>query len=126
VYATADEAFYDPNRDQIIGSDSQVWRFDFEIGTDDALAQEQGNIYWLGIHHSFDLDCSGSIFLPDVSILTNSEPFGWKTSPDHFVDDAVWTIVDTWPGEPIASCCVYVISADQKTKTAPGGFILSG
>jgi hypothetical protein len=99
--ATADEFFYDPNR-SIIGFDTLVWRFDFDIDPAEAFVQQEGEIYWLGIHHSFDLSDDGIVDLIDLMLLKLSWPgvFGWKTSLEHFEDDAVWTKVMTFAGSP--------------------------
>ena len=103
IYATADESFYDPNPDEIIGFDSTVWRFDFEIDPAEAFVQEEGKIYWLGVHHSFDLNDDGIVNIIDLIMLVSvwpGGPFGWKTSLEHFEDDAVWTDVFTWMDDP--------------------------
>ncbi len=102
VFATAQESFYDPNPDQIIGMDWTVWRYDFDIEPADAFVQQEGNIYWLGVHHTFDLNGDGIVNLVDVLLLRSTWPgaFGWKTSLEHFEDDAVWTDVMTFPGDP--------------------------
>lgn len=96
-YATADEGFYDPNRDEIIGSDTEVWQFNFDIPAADAFVQTAGEIYWLGIHHTFDVNRDGVVDGLDFITLNNVKPvgFGWKTSQDHFNDDGVWTDVST-------------------------------
>ena len=87
VYATANEGFYDPNANQIVGTDTQVWQFN----------------YWLGVHHTFDLDDNGTVNIFDLGQLANEYPsaFGWKTSGSpHFMDDAVFTDVATWQTSP--------------------------
>ena len=101
VYATADESFYDPNRG-IIGFDTMVWRFDFDIDHAEAFVQQEGKIYWLGVHHSFDLNLDGMVNIMDLMKLKSIWPgvFGWKTSMEHFEDDAVWTKVLTFGGNP--------------------------
>jgi hypothetical protein len=101
-YASAEEFFYDPNPDEIIGMDWTVWRYNFDIEPNDAFIQQEGNIYWLGVHYSFDLNGDGVINMLDLILLRNIWPgaFGWKTSLDHFEDDAVWTDVDTWASDP--------------------------
>jgi hypothetical protein len=93
------EHFYDPNPDEIIGDDTQVWQFNFIIDEADAFMQEEGTIYWLGIHHSFDLDENGTLDIGDVFALQElgRAGFGWKTSGvQQYEDDAVWTDVDSW------------------------------
>jgi hypothetical protein len=97
LYATADEDFYDPNTDEIIGSDTEVWQFNFDIRPDMAFQQTEGEIYWLGIHHTYDVDGNGVVDGSDFLHLNSVKPvgFGWKTSQDHFNDDGVWTDVST-------------------------------
>ena len=107
------EGFYDPNQDVggiappfngIIGQDTICvqYNFDFDPSVTDPFIQNEGDIYWLGVHHTFDLDNSGVVDLMDLNLLAAKSPgaFGWKTAEDpfdwHFEDDAVWTDVDTW------------------------------
>jgi hypothetical protein len=105
IYATdVQEGFYDPNPDEIIGSDANVWQFNFKIDPCDAFEQEEGKIYWLGLHHSFDLDADTDVDVADVIMLVQNwpyGPFGWKTSGvEQYEDDAVWTEVFTWATGP--------------------------
>lgn len=83
-YATAPEQFYDPNLNQIIGTDTQVWQYNFFINPSEAFVQQQGTIYWLAVHN-YDPDGNGVIDTADL--ITR---FGWKTSLNHFNDDAVF------------------------------------
>ena len=76
LWGPAQEHFYDPNVGQIIGTDTQVWQYNFLIPPAAAFVQQQGTIYWL--------DVQALMPTPDVM-------FGWKTSGSpHFLDDAVW------------------------------------
>ena len=72
-WADASERFYDPNINQVIGSDTQVFQYNFFIPEAAAFFQNQGNIYWL-----------------DVEAFTSTGLFGWKTSFQHNLDDAVY------------------------------------
>jgi hypothetical protein len=69
----ANEAFYDPNINQIIGTDTQVYQYNMFVDPAKAFVQQIGNIYWL-----------------DVTAYTTNGLFGWKTSIQHFNDDAVF------------------------------------
>ncbi len=69
------ESFYDPNTNEIIGVDTEVYQYNFFVDPEDAFQQEQGTIYWLEV-----------VAAP----LDLQAVFGWKTSLDHFNDDAVW------------------------------------
>ncbi len=104
---SAQQRFYDPNSGGFIGEPHQeVWQFNFDIPLDDAFRQEEGKIYWLGLHHTFDLDGSGTVDGIDRDLLVESPfAFGWKSSDrnrypapytgGHFEDDAVWVDVDS-------------------------------
>jgi hypothetical protein len=82
------ERFYDPNTNQIIGFDNQVWQYNFE-NLPDPFVQEGTTanpvIYWLDVQ----------AFLPPNSQAV----FGWKTSRDpHRLDDAVFADTQTFNG----------------------------
>jgi len=79
------EVFYDPNQNEIIGSDTQVIQYNFFFDPADAFQQEAGTIYWLDVSASFNPN--------DPAV------FGWKTSQDHFNDDSVFA--DFVPGQTI-------------------------
>ena len=92
-----DEQFYDPNSQDIIGTDTLVYEYTFVIPEDQAFVQEEGNIYWLGMHHSFDLDGSGIVNVVDVAMLREMGhwAYGWKTAETQQHDGAVWTDVNS-------------------------------
>jgi|CXWL01.1.fsa_nt_gi hypothetical protein len=93
------ERFYDPNTDTIIGTDSQIWQYNFvnivkpfvQTGT-----QSNPVIYWLDVQ----VDTGGSGF-----------KFGWKSADpakppvppfpgNPFNDDAVYGDTNVFGGEP--------------------------
>jgi hypothetical protein len=79
-WATANEPFFEPNTNQIIGADTQVLQYNFFIPETLAFVQ-QGTpqapvVYWLDV----------TAILPAGS----PEVFGWKTSASHWNDDAVF------------------------------------
>jgi hypothetical protein len=94
-YASATEQFYDPNINQIIGTDNQVFEYNF-LNLPNPFVQEgtaaAPKIYWLDVQA-----------LPDDSAAM----FGWKTSLQGFSipgtqlhdDDAVFNDVP-FPNEP--------------------------
>jgi len=84
-WGLASEAFFDPNQNEIIGSDTQVIQYNFFFDPTEAFRQEQGAIYWL--------DVSATVSPGDSAV------FGWKTSQDRFNDDSVYA--DYVPGQPI-------------------------
>lgn len=79
--AVAPEQFYNPNINQIIGTDRQIWQYNF-VNIPNPFTQQVGQIYWLDVQA---LVPQGLPFL-----------FGWKTTnpfdprTPHFMDDAVY------------------------------------
>jgi hypothetical protein len=93
------EHFYDPNADQIIGQDTVVYRYTFLVPETVAFFQEEGNVYWLGVNHSYDFDNSGLVDESDLQYLWETDNlFGWKTTDlEHsWNDDAVYVDINTW------------------------------
>jgi hypothetical protein len=82
LYATAQEQFYDPNQNLIIGTDTQVWQYNFSIPTTAAFVQTGTAavpmVYWLDVQ----------AVVPAATGTT--DVFGWKTSLTHWGDDAVY------------------------------------
>jgi hypothetical protein len=83
------ELFFNPRTNQITGSDSTIYQYNFFIPKAEAFEQQQGNIYWLDVQAMVGGDGSGSGFAD----------FGWKTSLQHFNDDAVHGNTP-FPGNP--------------------------
>jgi len=93
------EGFFDPNINDVIGKDNLIWQYNFDVPVAEAFVQKEGTIYWL-----------------DVQALTRSPNFmfGWKSSRDHWNDDAVfadapfgaeptfWKELRYPPGHPMA------------------------
>jgi len=90
------EGWYDPSINEIIPSDHGAY-FQYDICFDnenDWIKQAQGVVYWLNI----------SAVIEDPQTTR----WGWKSTLDHFNDDAVWAYwgaldwMDMWePSEPI-------------------------
>ncbi|MCD4796729.1 MAG: hypothetical protein K8R49_06115 [Candidatus Cloacimonetes bacterium] len=59
----------------IFPGDYNVWEYNFTIPDTSAFIQEEDNIYWLSVRTWIE----GPYF-----------EFGWKSSPNHWNDDAVW------------------------------------
>ncbi|MGC9450477.1 MAG: PEP-CTERM sorting domain-containing protein [Oceanipulchritudo sp.] len=78
---SGDQGWYEPDF-MFIPSDHQgIWQYNVYIPEALAFPQEEGMIYWLDIH----VDTPGK--------------FGWKTSLDHWNDDATFALfpgVDPW------------------------------
>jgi hypothetical protein len=71
------EGWYDPSTDEFFPDDHQAY-FQYNICIDEALAffQEEGTIYWLNV----------SAVIEDPT----ATQWGWKSTLDHWNDDAVW------------------------------------
>jgi len=70
------EYWYDPCDNSLnFPGDYTVWEYDFTIPDSEAFIQEEGNIYWLSVR-AFGIENMGW--------------FGWKTSVNHWNDDAVY------------------------------------
>lgn len=99
-YAFGQELFYDPNIGQIIGQDNVAWQYNFLIDESQALVQEEGKIYWLAVAN-VDPNNDGIVDLSDLgNAQMGTHRFGWKTSQDHFNDDAVYIDVGNIFGLP--------------------------
>ncbi len=97
----AQEYFYEPNTDKIIGSDTQVWLYNFNIDPTSAnVFVQKGTatnkmIYWL------DVQAIVPEPPPPPGQLYPEFVFGWKTSYQHNLDDAVYGDTDVPGGDPI-------------------------
>ncbi|MCC6679571.1 MAG: hypothetical protein IT445_01600 [Phycisphaeraceae bacterium] len=101
LYDNASEQFFDPNIHQIIGTDTQVWQYNFYIDEALALTQQAGNIYWLAVAN-VDPNNDGIINTQDLlEAQEGINRFGWKTSIDHFNDDAAFIDVGPVMGMPV-------------------------
>jgi len=86
---SGDQGWFDPSTGQALLNDhSQYWQLNVE-NIADPFEQQEGTIYWLG----FELEIYDQQGVPFTGV-------GWKTSQDHFEDDAVWAPID--PGAPPA------------------------
>ena len=74
-YGTGDQGWYDPNTGDSRRPDHNLFHQINIVNIPDPFTQIKDEVYWL-----------------DVSVSTVSESirWGWKTSQDHFMDDAVW------------------------------------
>jgi hypothetical protein len=68
------QGWFDPAAGMVDPNNHQLWfQYDIEIPEQIAFVQEEGNVYWL-----------------DIQVTTEGGIWGWKTSQDHWNDDAVW------------------------------------
>ncbi len=70
-WGTGNQGWYDPPGIAMPGDHFQVWQLNIQ-NIPNPFIQQQDHIYWL-----------------DVSVLSDAM-LGWKTSLQHFNDDAVW------------------------------------
>jgi len=119
LYANAPENFFDPNTSTILGPDTEVWQYNFYIDPVVAWSQQVGTIYWLDVQ-----------YLPSAPFTTNL--FGWKTSIEHFQDDAVFGD-NILPGEDPSSWSELLYPTGQSrdlafviTTPEPSSFALIG
>jgi hypothetical protein len=84
LYASnATEQFYDPDLNQIMGPDSDVWYYSFY--PTNRCVQTAGTIYWLSV---------------TAQTSSTNYVFGWKSATNHWQDDAVYGHLDT-NGNPL-------------------------
>jgi len=98
------EDFYDPNQQMDIGQDTQCWQYNFFFDESDAFRQEEGEIYWLSVSHTADLDGDGMVFINDLLLPTIGWAYGWKTTDNRFNDAAVYidaTLADIFPNSAV-------------------------
>jgi hypothetical protein len=79
-YGSGDQGWYNPNTNEFNRPDHQMFH---QINITDIpkpFVQEQGKIYWLDVTVETD----------PVQPGTDGPQWGWKTTLEHFNDDAVW------------------------------------
>jgi hypothetical protein len=84
-WGTGDEGWYDPNSGEFRRPDHQTFHQINIQQIPDPFIQNFGEIYWLDI----------SVTVADIGTQTR---WGWKTSLEHFMDDAVWGDFDAVGG----------------------------
>jgi hypothetical protein len=73
------QGWFDPASGQFEKPNHSLW-FQYNIvNIPDPYIQQVGTIYWL-----------------DISVTTTGGTWGWKTSLNHFNDDAVWSSGGSW------------------------------
>jgi len=72
------QGWFDPSTGEVIYDDhSAYFQYNIELPENDWVWQEKGKIYWLNIS-------------ANVEQGPTTEVWGWKSTQDHFWDDAVW------------------------------------
>ncbi|MEE9555513.1 MAG: IPTL-CTERM sorting domain-containing protein [candidate division Zixibacteria bacterium] len=81
------QGWYDPASGEVFpqGDHNQYFRYDVLLQEPDWIWQNQGEIYWLRV----------SAIVVDPGFTQ----WGWKSTQDHFMDDAVWA-PDPWDPIP--------------------------
>ena len=77
LFPDTEEGWYDPTQDLVLPLNHQEYfRYDLFFDESNWFVQEQGTIYWLSIN----------------AVVEDPEAtqWGWKSSINHFNDDAVW------------------------------------
>lgn len=75
VTQPGDEQFYDPGGVEPISPETEVWQHNFLLDPVEYFDQQPGTTYWLSVQ---------ALGPP------NLHAWGWKTSADHWNDDAAW------------------------------------
>lgn len=109
---TGDQGWFDPNTGQWIENDHNLY-FQYNVmDIPNPFVQDEGTIYWLDI---------------SVTVQDSAAHWGWKTSLEHWNDDAVWgdfpnpnwqELLDPLTGESLDMAFVIV--------PAPGALCLLG
>jgi hypothetical protein len=84
--------FQDPTdaTTQALGTDHTVWQTNFNIPQADAFVQQKGQVYWLAVNRSADVNGDGVVGSNDIALLSlYNWASGWKSSADAFNDGAV-------------------------------------
>lgn len=85
LYGTGTQGFADPQQSNFIGwgaNDHHQFKQINIVDIQNPFEQQQGTIYWLGLY---------------VNWTGTQSPAGWKTSLEHFQDDAVYrTLQGSW------------------------------
>ena len=83
ITAATMEGWYDPSSGTILPNDHQTYfQYNIFLTPTQQFFQEAGKIYWLGIW-------------ADVEVGPFPAEWGWKSTKDHWNDDAVWGPVPT-------------------------------
>ncbi len=91
LYGNGDQGWYDPHDGTVLPNDHQdIYQYNIDMrDLANVFHQEEGTIYWLMI----------TAFLDETQSPPGAE-WGWKTTLDHWNDDAVVGHLDA-TGEPI-------------------------
>ena len=77
ISAGTSEWWHDPMQNTwVFPGDSQVYQYDFVVPEEEAYVQATGTVYWLGLKYN--------------ELQPGGFQLGWKTSTNHWNDDACW------------------------------------
>ncbi len=83
---TSGEWWHDPATNSWhFPGDTQIYQFDFVVPEAEAFRQREGTTYWLGVKYANEFPTEAT--------------FGWKSSLEHWNDDACW--LDTNADPPV-------------------------
>ncbi len=106
------EGWYDPATGEVIAQDHQAYyQYNVLLPEDLWFVQEEGTIYWLNIS-AIVVDPQGTVW-------------GWKSSLDHWNDDAVWAMWGTLNWQEMYEPSVPIIN-DFGITILPGGVFANG
>ncbi|MEE9441754.1 MAG: dockerin type I repeat-containing protein [candidate division Zixibacteria bacterium] len=113
IMAATEEGYYDPLSGLILPLNHQEYfQYDVNIPEDLWFMQEEGMIYWLNI----------SAILDDES--TEFTQWGWKSSKNHWNDDAVWGLDEEppclTPTTELPTLCPYEPPNDEPLRITEG------
>lgn len=83
LWGTGNEMFYDPNNVLPPSPETQVWQYNFLLDPSEYFNQTPGTIYWLSVQ---------------ALGPSPGHAWGWKTSDQHWNDDATWADLPIPPG----------------------------
>jgi hypothetical protein len=102
-----DEGWYDPNTGEVLANDHQAYaKYSIYLLQNEWFEQSEGTIYWLTV----------SARVAD----TINTRWGWKSSTDHWNDDAVWGESPTLDWIDLYEPPTFVQSLDLAFVVAPG------
>ncbi|HEY4759250.1 MAG TPA: PEP-CTERM sorting domain-containing protein [Thermoguttaceae bacterium] len=107
-YEPTNEYFYEPNTDRIIGTDTQIWQYNFDIDPANAFYQEgidpltgMPRVYWLDVQAIIPEPPPPPPTPPEDPYPPPQYVFGWKSTDQPWNDDAVFADTDMPGGPPI-------------------------
>ncbi len=97
-YGEGDQGWYSPAHDWYSEDDHEgIWQvnilLDDFLKNDELFHQEEGNVYWLAVSVETAWPDGQAVGTDGFGGDDYPPKFGWKTSVDHWNDDAVWGVL---------------------------------